>query len=329
MGLQIIGADGFVMVVDAVFQRVDRVCADEMTDIVQQGRRHQAVAGAVGRGAGGALFHVLRHAHRFTHVFARSLCGEQVEDEFDNALRICCVVAVHLRARHGDEMQRDCEIESAASKSKKSGRRVNIEGSRVYSAFADWRGRAMGKEMLDFDITETGHSDEVIVALRTVQQSQGRLNQMADQKAHINIGFSLLFITLSQSPALLESVTHSLIRWGFIAVILAVAVSMILALMVVFPRTGGERIQQPEQMINPFYFGMFAQLDQDTYVDYMLQNLHQDQQARRMLLVDIHQIGQVLKRKYRLLRMSYGFLALSVITSAGLFALQSLARMSY
>jgi len=183
----------------------------------------------------------------------------------------------------------------------------------------------MGKEIVDFDITEADDSDEVIVALRTVQQSQVRLNVMADQKAHINIGFTLLFITLSQSPALLETVTHGLIRWGMIAVTLAVAVSMILALMVVFPRTGGERIHRPEQMVNPFYFGMFAQLDQDSYVDYMLKNMHQNQQARRMLLVDIHQIGQVLQRKYRLLRMSYGFLALSAISSAGLFALQTLA----
>lgn len=40
---------------------------------------------------------------------------------------------------------------------------------------------------------------------------------------------------------------------------------------------------------------MFTRLDQDSYVEYLLQNLNQDQQARRMLLVDIYQIGQVLK----------------------------------
>jgi hypothetical protein len=184
----------------------------------------------------------------------------------------------------------------------------------------------MGKEPLDFEITETDESDEVIVALRTVQQSQVRLNVMADQKAHINIGFTLLFITMSQSPALLETVTHSFIRWGIIAVTLFVAVSLILALMVVFPRTGGERILRPEQMVNPFYFGMFAQLDQQTYIDYMLENMSRNEQARRMMLVDIYQIGRVLQRKYRLLRMSYGFLALSAFSSAALFVWQVLAN---
>ena len=39
----------------------------------------------------------------------------------------------------------------------------------------------MGKEPLDVDIIEIEHSDEVIVALRTVQQSQVHLNVLADQ----------------------------------------------------------------------------------------------------------------------------------------------------
>jgi hypothetical protein len=183
----------------------------------------------------------------------------------------------------------------------------------------------MGKESLEFDVTEVEHSDEVIVALRTVQQSQARLNALADQKANINIGFTLLFLTLSQSPLVSEAVKLGVIRWGVIVVLLLVAISLTLAMLVVSPRTGGPRINKAEQMANPFYFGMFAQLDQQTYVDYMLTHLTSDEQARRMLLVDIYQIGRVLKRKYRLLRFSYTFLALSAILSAILFAYRTLA----
>jgi hypothetical protein len=183
----------------------------------------------------------------------------------------------------------------------------------------------MGKAPLDIDINGIEHSDEVIVALRTVQQSQVHLNVLADQKANINIGFTLLFITLSQAPVVVDAVSQAIVlRWGVILVILAVAVSLTLALLVVSPRIGGPRIQSAAQMANPFYFGMFAQLDQDSYVDYMLENLNRDQEARRMLLVDIYQIGRVLQRKYRLLRFSYSFLALSAILSALLFAYRTL-----
>jgi hypothetical protein len=153
----------------------------------------------------------------------------------------------------------------------------------------------MGKEPIDFDISDIKSSDDVIVALRTVQQNQVRLNVLADQKANINIGFTLLFITLT------------------------------LALLVVAPRVGGTRIREPGQMANPFYFGMFTQVEQDSYVNYMLETLQHDLDARRMLLVDIYQIGRVLQRKYRLLRFSYGFLALAAILSAVLFAYKSLS----
>ena len=71
------------------------------------------------------------------------------------------------------------------------------------------------------------------------------------------------------------------------SVAISLTLTLTLTLMVVFPRTGGERTHGPEQMVNPFYFGMFVQPDQDSYVDYMLGNLHQDQQARPMLLEDI------------------------------------------
>jgi hypothetical protein len=93
---------------------------------------------------------------------------------------------------------------------------------------------------------------------------------------------------------------------------------------VVSPRVGGGHIREAREMTNPFYFGMFTQLDQETYVNYMLSNLNHDLEARRMLLVDIYQIGRVLQRKYRLLRFSYGFLAFSAMLSAALFTYKTL-----
>jgi hypothetical protein len=182
----------------------------------------------------------------------------------------------------------------------------------------------MGKEILEFEKIDTEKSDEVIVALRSVQQSQVRLNVLADQKANINIGFALLFITLSQSPLVAEVSSQDSTRWVLLVVTLTVAVSLTLALLVVSPRTGGARVSKAEQMANPFYFGMFTQIGQDDYVDYMLSHLNRNLEARRMILVDIYQIGRVLKRKYRLLRFSYTFLAVSALLSAAIFAYEKL-----
>ena len=175
----------------------------------------------------------------------------------------------------------------------------------------------------DSDINAVEHSSEVITTVRTMQQSQVQLNVLADQKANINIGFTLLFMSLSQSSMVADAATDGVARWGVVLVTVLIAFSLTLALLVVSPRTNRLRIREPQQMGNPFYFGMFTQLDQETYVDYMLTNLDPDQKARRMMLVDVYQIGCVLKRKYRLLRFSYSFLALSALLSVTLVCLQN------
>jgi hypothetical protein len=180
-------------------------------------------------------------------------------------------------------------------------------------------------DLEDSDIDAVEHNSEVITTMRTVQQSQVQLNVLADQKANINIGFTLLFLSLSQSSMVADAATDGVARWGVVLVTVLIAISLTLALLVVSPRTNRLRISEPQQMGNPFYFGMFTQLDQGTYVDYMLTNLKQDKEARRMMLVDVYQIGCVLKRKYRLLRFSYSFLALSALLSATLFVYKTLA----
>jgi hypothetical protein len=191
----------------------------------------------------------------------------------------------------------------------------------------------MSKELPDFDdsdidaeIKTVEHSSEVITSVRTMQQSQVQLNVLADQKANINIGFTLLFMSLSQSSMVADAATEGLTRWGIIMVTVLIAISLTLALLVVSPRTNRLRIREPQQMGNPSYFGMFTQIDQDSYVDYMMTQLKQDKHARRMILVDVYQIGCVLKRKYRLLRFSYSFLALGALLSATLFVYKTLTN---
>jgi len=168
-------------------------------------------------------------------------------------------------------------------------------------------------------------SDDVVVALRTAQQHQVQLNVLADQKANINIGFTLFFVTLTQSQLAVVDAQPAILRAGFALLILTIATSLLLALIVVLPRTGKLRIRHPEQMTNPFYFGMFTQVAQAEYVEYLTRLLDDNSTARRLLAVDIYQIGQVLKHKYRLLRYSYGFLGLSAVIAVVLYCYRILA----
>lgn len=162
-------------------------------------------------------------------------------------------------------------------------------------------------------------SQDVIQVLRTAQQHQVQLNVLADQKANINIGFTLFFITLTQSQLSLGAGEAGLVRIGFIVLILSIATSLLLAIFVVLPRTGKKRIRSADQLTNPFYFGMFSQLSQQDYADFLADELDDNRRAREMIAIDIYQIGLVLRRKYRLLRWSYGFLGLSAIIAVTLY----------
>ena len=167
-------------------------------------------------------------------------------------------------------------------------------------------------------------AQDVIVALRSAQQHQVQLTVLADQKANINIGFTLFLITLNLEQIFDAIGEGGWIRVGAVLLFLAIASSLLLALFVVLPRIGKRRIERPEQMTNPFFFGMFSQLPQKVYVDYLVGELRDNASARRMLAEDIYQIGTVLRRKYRLLRLSYAFLATGVALAVILFCMKIL-----
>lgn len=168
-------------------------------------------------------------------------------------------------------------------------------------------------------------SQDVIQVLRTAQQHQVQLNVLADQKANINIGFTLFFITLTQSQLSLGADQAGLVRIGFIVLILSIATSLLLAIFVVLPRTGKTRVRNADQLTNSFYFGQFSQLSQQEYADFLADRLADNRRAREMIAIDIYQIGLVLRRKYRLLRLSYGFLGLSAVIAVILYCFKILA----
>ena len=107
----------------------------------------------------------------------------------------------------------------------------------------------MSTELTDLDeidIDAIEHSSEVITAVRTVQQSQVQLNVLADQKANINIGFTLLFMSLSQSSMVADAATEGLTRWGVVLVTVLIAISLTLALLepVPFPTVSRRTLNQ-------------------------------------------------------------------------------------
>lgn len=164
-------------------------------------------------------------------------------------------------------------------------------------------------------------NNDVIQTLRTAHQNQTQLNLMADQKANILIGtLALMFtVVLTRVITLVEMDRSMLI---ILAVFMVMElVPMVLTVMVLIPKNiSGQKQADIEHIKNPLFFGFFTQYSQQQYSDYMQRTLIDNVAARQMLTNDIYQIGVILRRKYRLLRMAYLFALLGVLVPVLLWA---------
>ncbi len=150
---------------------------------------------------------------------------------------------------------------------------------------------------------------DVIYVLRTTQQHHVMLGMIADQKANIVLGAFLIFITVTQRMSD-NSADFGMPLWiltGFFTL------SALFALMVIAPRFR-HRLKDSSSG-NLLFFGTFADMEQEEYIEQLNNRLQDNKQARHLIMNDIYQIGQVLNKKYKNLRYSYASLALGIVGS--------------
>lgn len=171
-------------------------------------------------------------------------------------------------------------------------------------------------------LIDTPVSSSNIYLLRTTQQHHVHLTMMVDQKASLLVGVTgiCLSVVLGQVSAGNSLITLYVFAAGLLATIL-------LSVMAVAPRILADKnsMNQPSQLgqpwqssgsgqsgqpspttlKNPLFFGHFAQLSFEEYAQDMRQVLDSDGSVYRALTLDIHQMGQVLTRKYRFLKWAY------------------------
>ncbi len=166
--------------------------------------------------------------------------------------------------------------------------------------------------MADIDRPERKLAPNAVHLVRTTQQINLSLSQMADQKASILMGATFVVFTISVGQASRGGV----VPWAMLVLAFFSFLSAMLAVFAILPtvssKGGGSNI---------LFFGNFTHMGEDEFADRVIANLHDDELIYRTMLRDIYQNGQVLQRKkYKFLGYAYRvFLAglvLTVITLA-------------
>ncbi len=175
------------------------------------------------------------------------------------------------------------------------------------------RALAWGDVMTDSDERKRAFTPNAIHLVRTTQQINLALSQMADQKASILMGATFVVFTIAVGQASRDGLTVALIvliGFAFLSALLAVIAIM----PAVKPR--------PDLSRNLLFFGYFTQIPEEEFIEGVLDNLDCDEHLYRTMLHDMYQNGLVLQnKKYRFLGLAYrGFLAGLVLTLACLVA---------
>ncbi len=152
---------------------------------------------------------------------------------------------------------------------------------------------------------ETNHeatkpdSAEVAFLLRNTQQHHVSLSGMADQKSGFLIGGSIVLLGLVLGQL---GTTRS---YGLLAAGLTALVTLALAILAVIPRFHpGTKVGSGNP--NTLFFGVFANIDEKTWIDAHMDLLEDSAKMRRAMLRDIHQMGTSLyRRKYRYLAYAF------------------------
>ncbi len=154
-------------------------------------------------------------------------------------------------------------------------------------------------------------STDAIHLLRTTQQVNVSLSQMADQKASILMGATFVVFTIGVGQASSRGLSPPLI-----VLIIFAFLSAMLAVFAIMPSISPIK----NGSNNILFFGYFSRLTEQEYADQVIANLHSDEDIYRTMLRDVYQNGLVLQnKKYRFLGYAYRvFLAGLVLTSVTL-----------
>lgn len=137
--------------------------------------------------------------------------------------------------------------------------------------------------------------------LRTVQQHHVQLSVLADTKAGLIITISSIVLTISLSRA-----NDPQLRAALLTLAVACLFALVLAIVAVLPTFAPRQLPRANAARNLLFFGHFAPMSEDEFLDEMAQVMRSDSILYETALRDIYSLGAYLyRKKYRFLRFSY------------------------
>lgn len=153
-----------------------------------------------------------------------------------------------------------------------------------------------------------GSKRGVETIFRTSYTSHVELTSVADRKANILISVNGIIASVLLATVVPRIVGDTWLLLGTGTMLLTCIITLSVSMLAALPRVSRRNISVREvrrSTAQPLFFGHFVNMSRAEYEDAMLDVLHNRDLLYRNMIRDLHGMGAVLEKKYRLLRAAY------------------------
>ena len=161
-----------------------------------------------------------------------------------------------------------------------------------------------------------GSSRGVETMFRTSYRTHVDLSHLADNKANIMISINGIIISILIASIAPKIDANPWLLVPTAVLLIGCVVSMVYSILAARPRVTSrvvdmEKVRSDEA--NILFFGNFISLEEEEYVEGMKEIIQQTDRLYTNMIRDLYGLGQVLDKKFRLLRTAYNLFMASLI----------------
>ena len=153
---------------------------------------------------------------------------------------------------------------------------------------------------------------------RTALRNHIKLSDIADTKANILLSVNAIIISVVLANLISKLDTNAYLTWPTVIFTVFSVISMVMSIIATRPNvTRGEFTKEDvmNQKVNLSFFGNFHKMELEEFEWAISEMLKDKDYIYKAMTKDLYFLGQVLERKYRLLRATYTVFMIGIIIS--------------
>ena len=175
-----------------------------------------------------------------------------------------------------------------------------------------------GNENLTFDQKNSFVSKGIQTMLRLASSNHLDLSEMADRKANILISVNSIIISVILSVLVRRLDVETYLTIPAVLFLASSVITIVVSIMATRPKVSSGIFREEDVLAkktNLLFFGNFHKATLQQYENAMKIMMNDPEYLYGALIQDIHQLGVVLGRKYRLIHLAYNIFMMGLIVS--------------